>query len=345
MKAGTSRAAVLLALAVTAPILAAPAAAQERVTISGKVVDAHTRRPIPGVRVELAELDLSLTADAEGVFELRDMPVGVYELRLSAPGYAPADGNFAIMRPGSFVTTLTPRGTDPMLPRGRLVGRVVDVGSEQPLADVRVGLPDISMETLTDQDGRFAFGSVPPGRHRVDFEGLGYAPRTDTISVVAARTSDARVAMTVDPLELEPVDVVVERRELVLENRGFYQRREMTSGTFVDREDIEAWGPSEATDIFRRINGARIRLANPLDPLSSAVILTRSIGDRVPCYPSVYLDGILVHRSGDTPAMLNQLVRPDRVAGIEVYRGGASVPVEYGGTSGACGVLVVWTRG
>lgn len=343
--------AVTLALAVTAlavggPTAPAHLAAQERVTISGKVVDAHTRQPIPGVRVEMAELDLSLTADADGAFELRDVPVGVYELRLSAPGYTPADGNFAVMRPGSFVTTLTPRGTGPMVPRGRLVGRVVDVGTQQPLAGVRVELPDISMETLTDEDGRFMLGAVPPGSHRVDFEGLGYATRNDTIAVLADRTSDARVGMTVDPVELEPVTVVVERRDPVLERLGFYERRQMTNGTFVDREDIEAWSPTVATDIFRRVNGARIRLANPLDPLSSAVILSRSIGDRTtPCYPAVYLDGILVHRPGSTPAMLNHLVSPDRVAGIEVYRGGSSVPIEFGGTGAACGVLLVWTRG
>ena len=42
--------------------------------------------------------------------------------------------------------------------------------------------------------------------------------------------------------------------------------------------------------------------------------------------------------------MLNYIVDPDKVAGVEVYQGGATMPVQYGGTMGGCGAIVIWTR-
>jgi hypothetical protein len=309
------------------------------------VVDAATRLAIPDVTVVLAELDLVLVTDAEGSFEVRDVPVGVYQLRLSAPGYRDATGNFAIMNHGSFVTALTPLGGAEAPARGRLIGVVTDVETQRPLEGVRVRVADVFLDGLTGEDGRFSFASVPPGRHAVDFSSLGYASRVDTIVVAAGSTSDARVAMALDPVEMEPISVVVERRDLGLEARGFYERRRLTTGEFIDREAIESQKPMVVTDLFSRINGAQLRMANPLDPLSRAIILTRSRGDLGgPCYPSVFVDGTRVHVGGDTPAMLNQIVNPDHVAGIEIYKGGASMPMEYGGPHAACGVIVIWTR-
>lgn len=340
------RAVLSLFLCVLALPGARHAAAQERVTIQGRVVDANTRRPLTDVSVAIPELDIYLVTDAEGGFEIRNAPVGVYDLRLSATGYANAAGDLAIMRPGSFVTTLTPLGGAGEAPRGRLVGRVSHAPDGRPVQGVRVHLTGLSLDVLTDESGRFVFPSVPPGSHAVEFSNLGYATRVDTIAVVADQTSDARVTMAVDPVELEPVEVIVEGRVPLLERRGFYERRRRTNGDFVERSDIEAWGSNQVTDVFRRVNGARIRLQDAMNPLSSAVILTRGIGTGGSglCYPRVYVDGIIVHRGGDEPAMLNYFVTPDRVAGIEVYHGGSATPMEYGGTGALCGVIVVWTR-
>lgn len=330
--------ALCLAAASLAPVTAVAQvpATPQRVTITGRVVDAYTRMAIPGATVSFEELGLSLFTDADGAFEIVNAPVGVYELRISAPGYRDAVGNFAIMQAGSFVTTLTPLGGGEAAPRGRLVGQVSDADSGRPLQGVRVRVEAISLDGVTGDGGRFSFGSVPPGPHAVEFSSLGYATRLDTITVVAGSTSDARVALAVDPVEMEPITVIVERREPLLEQQGFYERRRVTTGDFIDRETIEAQSPVLMTDLFRRLNGVQI--------VTGAVILTRGRGELGGnCYPSVYVNGAIVHRGGSGAAMLDQLLAPDQVAGIEVYHGGASVPVQYGGTGAACGVIVIWT--
>ncbi len=339
---------VLAGLSLGIPAAGLPAqepVTRERVDIQGQVLDGVTRQPLEGVRVTLVGLGIFLYTDSLGYFEIRDAPVGTYELRLTRRGYQSASGEFAILRSGSFTTTLDPQegtgGTEP----GRLVGRVSDTRSGTPLQGARVRIEEVRLDGLTNDEGRFVFARVPPGRHAVEFSNLGYATRVDTIDVVAGLTSDAQVAMAVDPVLLEPIEVVVERREVALESVGFYRRREYASGgDFIDRQTIEDQNPVEMVDIFRRINGVEFRLADPLNPSTRAIILRGGKRESPPCYPSVYLDGIMIHRAGDNPAMLNQLVVPDQIAGIEVYQGGASMPLEYGGTNASCGAVVVWTR-
>jgi hypothetical protein len=86
-------------------------------------------------------------------------------------------------------------------------------------------------------------------------------------------------------------------------------------------------------------------------PATSGSILNR----RYSCPPLVYIDGVLVtHTSfsgkgvgeaaGEAAAAID-MVHPLDVAGIEIYRGPAQTPGEFGGSNARCGVIVVWTRG
>jgi hypothetical protein len=59
------------------------------------------------------------------------------------------------------------------------------------------------------------------------------------------------------------------------------------------------------------------------------------------CTPPVFLDGIPVMSDGDLDALV--LLRD--VEAVEVYRGSAELPLQYGGSNGACGAIVIWTKG
>jgi len=73
-------------------------------------------------------------------------------------------------------------------PPGRLAGRVTAEGTNAPIASARVILMPAARpagpfappaQTLTDQEGRFAFERVAPGEYRVDVQKAGYAPLSD----------------------------------------------------------------------------------------------------------------------------------------------------------------------
>jgi len=321
-----------------------------RVTIRGRIVDEVTRVPLPGVVVLFEDLGATVQTDSAGQFEVAGIRVGVHYLSLSRPGYRPSTGEFAVMREGSFIASMIPLTAAAEVPAGRFVGRVTDGDSGRPLSDTDVQIAGIFLGGTTDEAGRFRLDAVPPGRHAVEFSHLGYASRVDTIDVVSDRTSDARVQLALDPIEMEPIEVVVERREIALEDAGFYDRRDEGFGEFIDLEIIERRAPAVMTDLFTAIPGVSL-VADPYNPLERSVLMRGGrlggglrTGGADHCYPSVVMDGIVIHRGGSTPAQIDHLIRPGAVAGIEVFQSSVGVPVQYGGLDAACGVLVIWTR-
>jgi hypothetical protein len=236
------------------------------------------------------------------------------------------------------------------IPAGRFVGRVTDAESGNPLPDAEVHLRQVFLGGATDEGGWFDLPAVPPGRYAVEFSYLGYATRVDTVDIVSGLTSDVRVPLALDPIEVDPIEVVVERRELILEDVGFYRRADEGFGEFIDLADIEALRPTEVTDLFTRVPGA-ILVPDPYNPLQRSVVLRGgrmgrllASGGADHCYPYVVVDGNIVHRGGDTPAQIDFLVDPVQVAGIEVFPSSMGVPIQYGGLDAACGVIVIWTR-
>ena len=62
---------------------------------------------------------------------------------------------------------------------------------------------------------------------------------------------------------------------------------------------------------------------------------------------TVLLDGVMLYGStspSQRPPDWSRDFRPSDFQAIEVYGSAAEVPPEFGGTSGACGVIVLWSR-
>lgn len=339
---------LLACLAAPTPSKAQAVGDSSRVTIQGRVLDAVTRTPLEGVAVQLAAFGVNIRTDSTGLFEIRGIPVGAYDLSLSLPGYQPAEGQFAVLRGGSFVTTLRPLSAPiDVVATGYFVGRIVDGEAGTPVEGADIRIADFYLSGITDENGRFQLSGVPPGRHPVSFSSLGYATRTDTVDFVAGQTSDARVRLARDPIEIEPIEVTVERRELSLQREGFYDRREEGLGQFIDLEIIERRRPEVLTDLFTGLPGVGL-VSSPYNPLERHVLLrggrSSTLSGDGSCYPMVVIDGLVVHRGGGEPAVIDNLVDPQAVAGIEVYPSQAGVPIQFSGADAACGVVMVWTR-
>jgi hypothetical protein len=59
-------------------------------TITGRVIDARTASPIPGVAVYMPNTTYKDSTTSEGTYTLKDVPYGIYELEARLSGYAPA---------------------------------------------------------------------------------------------------------------------------------------------------------------------------------------------------------------------------------------------------------------
>ena len=217
---------------------------------------------------------------------------------------------------------------------GRIVGVVVDQEDGSPIEGVEVGLRGLPLVRVTDSRGRFAMESVPPGPRVLEFSHLGFRVRTDSIVLPPEETLEVKVTMTPDPIPLDPILVSV--RSKVLEVNGFFRRREQgLSGVHLTKEQIAERRPSNLTDLFSSIPGAR--LANRDGVVGPVVVFPRGKllgGGSETCYPAIWLDGVL------TPGMELDQISPYSVEGIEVYQG-AGAPLRF---STDCGAIIVWTQ-
>ena len=360
---------VVLALSVAFLTTPRDAVCQERVTITGRVVDALTGDPISGVEVVVRGLsvgsgsDLRLETDSDGEFGVSGVPVGEYRLELAHREYNPAVGEFTVMRGGGFVTSMQPLGTGTDELMTGIIGVVRDRESGARLSGVNVRTGGGRQGVFSDLRGEFVLDRLIGGQHVLDLSMIGYAPRADTIRVVPGRVTTLQVSLSVDPVELDPIEVSVERREVILQKRGFYHRQHVGFGKFIDREQIEQRAPSEMTDLFTGLAGVDL-YRDPLNQLEQWVVLRSgrhmslaprelAADDAGPqpatdihqrCFPRVYVDGIVAHGGGDEPARLDTFVDPMTVSGVEGHASVSGLPPEYQGVGPFCGTILIWTR-
>ena len=311
------------------------------VTVRGTVVDAVTGEPLAGVVVVVAAADVRLESDDSGRFTITRIPVGAYKLELSHPGYRTFVDDFTVLGSGEFATAMEPVAyLEDGLMTG-ITGVVRDAVDGSAVVGATVWTAAAPQATETDGRGRFTFTRLYPGRHLVQFSHLGYATRADSIGVEYGRMSNIRVSLSADPVWLDPIEVSVERRDIVLEQAGFYHREAIGFGKFLDRDDIEKRPPGRMSDLFAGLAGVTL-VAGPNGRRN--VMLNAGRYRSAPCFPRVVLDDMIVGGGSSLPADLDILLTRSALAGVEVYTRTAGIPVKYGGTGSSCGVIVIWTR-
>jgi len=323
-----------------------------KVTLEGKVLDAVSGRPLEGVTVMVSDLGLRVVSDLDGAFVLAGVPLGPHQLTIQKEGYEELAGRLRVDQGGEMVFRMRPLGGPDATELSLIRGRVRDIDGGGLLGGATVSLRQLGLVQITDSDGAFLFEEVPEGQYTIAVELLGYSTREESVAVRAGKRISLALALAVQPIELEPIEVSVEARNFDLEMTGFYQRREASSGIFITREKILERAPLFTTDIFQGLAGVRVVGGLGMGTQKAVVVSgSRALSfssEPGLCYPAVWLDGQLVHSGSagsmvDGPAFLEQLVNPDMLAGVEIFSGAARIPVQFNVYS-ACGVIVLWTR-
>lgn len=219
---------------------------------------------------------------------------------------------------------------------GRIIGRIRDGVTENPVVSAAVSVAGRTETVETNRRGRFILSGVPVGDHDLQVRHLGYAPLRHAVTVNEGLTAEMEIGLVPTPVEMEPIVATVTRLRR-LEIKGFYERKlwgELVSGgTFFTADYIERWRPLRISQLVSE-HVPSIRLQNGV--LVNARVHT---GLGRGCPMTVYIDGILMRGGGIDGAVL-----PIEVAGVEVYKGLASLPAEFGGFRNRCGAVVIWTK-
>jgi hypothetical protein len=210
---------------------------------------------------------------------------------------------------------------------GHISGRV-RIGSS-PVANARAVL-DTARELRTDSSGRFQFRDVAVGRHALSVIAIGATPYRVNVIVTANDTLDFDVAL-VRAVVLD--SVLVEGNTVRQEfARAYEERKRVGLGKFLDSTDVRRF--SAVYQALMNVPGVKY-FKDPRE-----VRFTDNFG--VLCTPNLWID---MQNWGIDIDML-RMIRPDDVAGIEVYARDILIPGEFKarGVARGCGALVIWTK-
>lgn len=320
-----------------------------RAALFGTVRDSLSGTTLPGARVAVArEADIAnapeprtTLTDVDGRYVICGVPVGEpLEIVASFPGrlgetvatvpevverYAldlNLVGEAAIESPRvrSAVAVRSDLGTA----GGLVAGTVLDAATGEPLVGAQVALSDAGRGAVTGNDGRFRLPDVPPGRHDLRIESLGY-------ETVAARVEvGPEGGTTVDALLVPTVIAVAALEVTVPSAAAEARRRQGYAGWRLTSDDIpENLSISVPELLDRRFAGVtHVRAGGAACP----VIVVRR--QRISL---VILDG---QPFRDTCVL--EHILPQDIASIEVVPGLAGGVTA--GRAGGAGVILIETR-
>lgn len=234
----------------------------------------------------------------------------------------------------------------------RITGRTVDHQDETPVDAVAVTVLDGEEEEVatrfSDEDGRFSF--VVEGTPTLQFRArrIGYravnTPELDLANLSDFRALTLEIRLAPDGVPVAPLEVVTGQRRHdspVLE--GYYHRKEVGLGDYITREEIEERDPGQVTDLLRSVPG--VRLTSSGRGHRGVVTTTRGNNSFTGVCPAqIYVDDFHINRSDGRTFRIDDVVEPEDVEGIEVYRGLSTVPAQFLSLKADCGVIVIWTR-
>jgi outer membrane receptor protein involved in Fe transport len=219
----------------------------------------------------------------------------------------------------------------PAPPGGTVTGRVTDAKTKQAIAGTVVWLEGTRWRASTDADGRYRLTDVTAGTYTLNVRRIGYARRTQSITVAAGEEVSADIALEASAMELE--QLVVTGTIVPTERKALPSPITVISDTVLRQMNLQ-----RVDQLFRgTIPGAISYDVGADDWL--ARIFTRGTTDLngLGSLPKVYIDGIEFNDPSFLPA-----IDPASIEHLEFIRGPEASTLY--GSQALNGVLQVFTK-
>ena len=223
---------------------------------------------------------------------------------------------------------------------GVIEGVVTDTGLVA-LADVAVSMVGVSVQITTGANGRFRINLGRAGKYFLIARHLGFQPLSTEVQVPDGDT--LRLALQLERVVTELRTVTVEAPRVSPRMAEFDARRKLGEGQFLTRDDIEKRNSVFATELLRTFKSIKVVSPSKAGAPAYYAASMRVAGSPLKnpdCFMQVVIDGI----PQAIPYNLELLPSPKELAGIEVYAGPSTIPLQFKGFDRSCGVILVWTR-
>lgn len=314
--------------------------------LAGVVRDSLTGVPMPRAVVRAQPTDgvgaqtVEVRTDDTGYFRMCAVPAD-RELRVQA-SFGKSNGRAVatrVARGGAAIQDLVLL----MSAEGTLAGFVKDWATGNPVEGAIVSVVGTESRRLTDVEGRFVMDDLPPGRHLVVTEGLGYEERTDSVTIFSQETVDIEVNMAPEALEVEGL-VVTARTRFGRTSLAMDAKR----ADFITRAEIEPLltRVTHAGELLRFMNvpGLSIRDVLIADELTGATVpglcveVSRRRGGEGCLQAAVYLNDVHMPFPDQVLTDLN----PEIIERIEILSP-IDAQFQYGSVAGN-GAVAIYTR-
>jgi TonB-dependent starch-binding outer membrane protein SusC len=226
---------------------------------------------------------------------------------------------------------------------GTLSGTVRSATTRQPIVAAQVEIVGTTLGSVTDANGRYSIGAIPPGEHTVRVSALGYGPGEESVTVPSGQ------AATVD-FDLQ-ISAILLGEVVVTGVAGAQSKREIGNsvGKVTVGGQLESAPISNATELLTARTPGLTLMSNSGQTGSSSNIRIRGAGSLSGGYqPVFYVDGIRIESGTMEGASTYQggtaldFLNPDDIESIEVIKGPAASTLY--GADAANGVIQIITK-
>jgi len=241
-------------------------------------------------------------------------------------------------------------------PVGARTGVVLEISvsdrSGAPLPDVTIELTPVTgpaRRLVTSPQGRALLVDLEPGVVRVRARSVGFKAGEVAVSVEAGRNTVPIIMDRVRLPSLDTVRVMGDRRVLARHDEFETRRLNRAATVSITADEIQKRNPTQTWQMLT--NTPSIDVADRFEDGNFVVVATsrRSMManfSNQPCFLKVMVDGVMLPAEASGRTNLSDLPPPSEIHGIEVFAGGASIPLQYSGAGAGkwCGLIAIWTK-
>jgi hypothetical protein len=312
-------------------------------TVTGMVIDSADQ-PISGVLVFVVGGVSPVLTGAIGRFQIEIATAGTHVLNFRKAGLEPRTFRVPVTEDDGDapqdvgVIRLEP-GPEPV---GTVAGRVTEAIGGLPVGGAVVELNG-NLIAVTNANGVFNVPNVPLawGPNEFNVRHLSYAEVNESVWLVNPNEVFAfDVVLIPVPLTVPEIVVDIDRTLLVYGRmKPFYERRASGLGFFFTRQEIIDRNPIMITDVLNGLPGVQLVTLGLTQVQVTFTRAGRGLSDPCPS-PDLYFNGALVQGG----FFLNDIIDPEQVEAMEIYRGTAETPQQFQKPGSTCGAIVIWTR-
>jgi outer membrane receptor protein involved in Fe transport len=234
---------------------------------------------------------------------------------------------------------------------GRIVGRVTEAQSGQPISEAQVFIPGTGIGGLTRQNGSFVILEAPAGTHELRVERIGLAAVSQQVTVVAGQAVEVNFTMSTQALGLD---------EIVVTGTAGASRRREVGNTIAQLNvaDLQTRA-TQATQILQAA-APGIQVTQDAGTLGGGfnIKLRGNKSVSMTNQPIIYIDGIRMQSrafpngaasaagtsgsGGGVQANPLNSINPNDIERIEIIKGSAATTLY--GTEASAGVIQVFTK-